>query len=86
VLLRKYLLTKNPSWHYEKEGRIVMRQRGIIKLPNKSLRRVYFGLRSPPSDVELVTELARSYSGCNSFYRVIKGSGDYDLTTEEIIL
>lgn len=85
ALVRKYLLTKSPSWHYEKEGRLVMWKSGSIKLPSNALHRVYFGLRSSPSDVELITELARNYSGCNSFYRVIKGSGDYTLSTEEIV-
>ncbi|GAB6139882.1 DUF2971 domain-containing protein [Methylosoma difficile] len=83
-LARKYLLTKSPSWHYEKEGRLVLRQSGSIKLPNESLRRVYFGLRSAKSDIELITELARSYSGCNSFYKAIKGKGDFEFKFEEI--
>jgi len=85
ALLRKYLLTKSPSWHYEKEGRLVLRKSGIIKLPKESLRRVYFGLRSAESDIELITELARTYSGCNSFYKIIKGNGDYEIISKEII-
>jgi len=85
ALLRKYLLTKSPSWHYEKEGRLIMRKGGSIKLPNKCLHRVYFGLCSSSSDIELITELAKRYSECNSFYRVIKGNGDYALSTEEIV-
>ncbi|NJA06670.1 DUF2971 domain-containing protein [Methylococcaceae bacterium WWC4] len=85
VLLRKYLLTKSPSWHYEKEGRLVLRQSGSINLPNESLRRVYFGLRSSESDIKLITELARAYSGCNSFHKVTKGNGDYELISKEIV-
>ncbi|OYY73364.1 MAG: hypothetical protein B7Y40_09790 [Gammaproteobacteria bacterium 28-57-27] len=85
VLLRKYLLTKSPSWQYEKEGRLVLRQSGIINLPKYSLRRVYFGLRSSSSDVKLITELARTYSGCNSFYQIKKGHSDYELISEEIV-
>ncbi|MFP6797992.1 MAG: DUF2971 domain-containing protein [Pseudomonas sp.] len=84
ALLRKYLLTKSPSWHYEKEGRLVLMKSGSINLPRGALRRVYFGLRSSESDIRLITELARTYSGCNSFYKVEKGSGDYELISKEI--
>ena len=84
ALLHKYLLTKSPSWRYENEGRLILRKSGSIKLPNECLRRVYFGLRSAESDIDLITELAKSYSGCHSFYRVIKGNGDYELISEKI--
>lgn len=85
ALLVKYLLTKSPSWCYEKEGRLVLRKSGTIGLPYQSLRRVHFGLRSSESDIRLITELARNYYGCNSFYRITRGDGDFELKSIEIV-
>lgn len=85
ALLIKYLLTKSPSWHYEKEGRLVLQKSGAIVLPYQSLRRVHFGLRSSESDIKLITELASNYFGCNSFYRVTRGNGDFELKSIEIL-
>lgn len=84
ILLRKYLFTKSSSWHYENEGRLVLRQSGSINLPQDSIHRVFFGLRSTESDIKLIMELARTYSGCNSFYKIARGDGDYGLISKEI--
>ncbi|MBS1174370.1 MAG: hypothetical protein H6R05_501 [Burkholderiaceae bacterium] len=84
ILLSKYLLTKNISWQYENEGRLILKLSGSIKLPKTSLHRVYFGLRSNESDITLITKLAKNYSGCNSFYKLTKDNRDYQVNFQEI--
>lgn len=84
ILLEKYLLTKSPSWSYEKEARLVFKKSGAIKIPREALYRIHFGIRASASDIELIKKLAKNYSDCNSFHKIKKGVGDYALESEEI--
>ena len=80
-----YLLSKNKSWKYEKEGRLITWKPGIIDIPKLSLKRIYFGLNANPSDIELVATLAHTYSGCEEYYLSRKGKGLYDIEFEKKI-
>lgn len=82
-LTRLFLFTKQSSWKYEKEGRFVVSNPTIWKLPDPHIEGIYFGVNSSVDDVNLVMKLAKSYSGCNKFYKA-KREGYYNISFEKI--
>lgn len=83
-LIHKYLKTKSPAWEYEKEARIIRRKHGTFNIRDKFLKQVYFGLQTPQADIDLVTKLARDYSGCTSFARLIRDETDFGFTVKKL--
>ena len=81
-LARKVLSSKAEVWKYEEEVRIIRRTPGSIEVPRGVLVDVVFGLRTPPEQVELITEFAKQYSGCNKFGKVIAGDSDFTLAID----
>lgn len=83
-LIKIYQTTKGEDWGYEKEDRIIRREAGRLAIPAGSLLQVCFGLRTPQEDIDLITKLARDYSGCTTFCRMVHGDTDFGLEMEDI--
>lgn len=83
-LIKVYLTAKSPAWKYENEARIIRTEHGLFNIPFGFLEQVCFGLRTPQSDIDLITKLAAEYSGCKKFCRIIRGDSDFGLTAVEM--
>jgi hypothetical protein len=83
-LIHKFLKTKNPAWGYEKEARIIRKEHGAFNIRDKFLKQVYFGLQTPQADIDLITKLARDYSGCTSFAQLIRDETDFGFTVKKL--
>jgi hypothetical protein len=57
------LCTKDESWSYEKEWRVINRKPGIEALPAETLRTVVIGQRASEATIALVRELAKQKGG-----------------------
>jgi len=79
-----FLTAKNPAWKHEKELRILRTLDGNFDIPRGSLEQVCFGLRTPQADIDLITKLAKEYSGCTKFCKVIHADSDFGI--EAIVL
>lgn len=82
-LTRLYLFSKSNQWKYEREGRFILSRPTTLTLPEKHIESIYFGINSSDSDVNLIKKLARSYSGCETFYKA-RRKGYYDISFDEI--
>ena len=84
-LTKIFLTSKNPAWKYEKEARIIRSEHGVFDIPQGFLIQVCFGLRTPQSDIDLITNLAMEYSGCNKFCHMIHDEdSDFGIKAVEI--
>jgi hypothetical protein len=83
-LIHRYLKTKSPAWAYEKEARIIRNKEGAFNVGKSFLRRVYFGLRTSQVDIDLVTKLARDYSGCTSFAQIVRDDTEFGFTVKPL--
>lgn len=83
-LMKIYIAAKAGDWDYEKEHRIVFRDSGVQKIPYGSLVEVCFGLRTPQTDIDLITKLAKEYSGCDSFKKMEHGASDFELQAVDL--
>jgi Protein of unknown function (DUF2971) len=85
TLIRIYLLSKNPAWAYEKERRIIRREHGIVNIDGNFLKKVCFGLNTPKTDIDLITELARKYCNCTIFAQIVRDDeSDFGLTIKTL--
>ncbi|MHB1236960.1 MAG: DUF2971 domain-containing protein [Gallionella sp.] len=83
-LVHKYLKTKNPAWSYEKEARIIRGKHGTFNIKENFLKRVYFGLQTPQTDIDLVTKLAQDYNGCLSFGQLVRDETEFGFTVKTL--
>ena len=85
-LLHKYLKTKSPAWKYEQESRIIRRPHGPFKFNIRSqfLSEVCFGLRTPPADIDLVTNLAQNYCGCTKFSQMVHAETEFSIVKKAL--
>lgn len=83
-LIHKYFKTKSPAWKYEEEARIIWDKHGDFQISDNFLRRVYFGLQTPQTDIDLVTKLAQHYSGCTNFAQLIRDETDFGITVKKL--
>ena len=83
-LTKIYLMRKSPAWRYEKEARIIRPRHGLLRIPGDFLEQVCFGLRTPDTDIHLVTTLAKAYCGCTNFCQMVLNETDYGFTMEPI--
>lgn len=83
-LAKRYLTAKAPGWHYEKEARVIRHTEGELAVPPGCLEQVCFGLRTPPSDIHLVTELASKYSGCKQFGQMHRDENDFGIEARDL--
>lgn len=79
-----YLTSKSSAWSYERERRWIRDRHGLFDIPRGSLFQVSFGLNTPKTDIDLVTELADKYCGCNKFFRIVRGKNDFGLEHEPL--
>lgn len=83
--LLTYLKSKSPAWGHEKEARIISHKPGSLKVPYGSLRQICFGLRTSQNNIDLIMKIAKEFSGCESFYKLIKDpTSDFGVMAEEI--
>lgn len=83
-LAKVFLTVKNSAWKYEKEVRIIRPIHGSWSIPHGCLEQICFGLRTPLSDIELVSKLAGEYSGCTNFFKVVHADTDFGLSVVEL--
>ena len=83
-LTKIYLTAKSTAWRYEKEARIIRDAHGTFDIPRGFLEQVCFGLRTPQADIDLIEKLAREYSGCTKFCRIVRAESDFGITAEEL--
>lgn len=76
-LLKKRYCIKDTNWKYEKEIRIIKKIAGSLKIPRKFLVSVYFGLRTPQSDIELIESLLVNDS--IDFFKMTQDESDYGI-------
>lgn len=83
-LTKIYLTAKGPAWHYENEARIIRFKHGAWNIPTHCLEQICFGLRTPVSDINLVSELARKYSKCSNFFQMARADNDFGLVANPL--
>jgi hypothetical protein len=83
-LAHKCLKTKSLAWEYEQEARIFRPKHGVFNISEPFLNQVYFGLRIPQADIELITNLARTYAGCNRFSRMVREETEFGFTEKAL--
>ena len=75
--------SKSPAWAYEKEARI-FRPPGVFSFSEQFLNQICFGLRTPAADIELITNLARTYAGCTRFRHMVRDETEFGFTEKEL--
>lgn len=84
-LVNTYVTSKSPAWDFEKEVRIIRSEHGPFHIPFGYLEQVCFGLRTPQADIDLITKLAKEYSGCIKFRKMIHDEeSDFGMRAVEI--
>ena len=85
-LVHKYLKTKSLAWAHEKEDRVIRRKHGIFnfKVSEPFLNQVCFGLRTPKADIDLITNLARTYTGCTRFTQMVHDEAGFGFTEKPL--
>lgn len=82
-LVHVFAKTKSPAWAYEKEARI-FRPPGVFNFGEQFLNQICFGLRTPPADIELITNLARTYAGCATFSQMVRDETEFGFTEKAL--
>lgn len=83
-LTKVFLTAKNSAWEYEKEARIIRPTYGSFNIPHGCLEQICFGLRTPSADMELISELAKKYSGCSKFCKIVHADTDFGMSVVEL--
>ncbi len=83
-LAKLYLTTKTEAWSYEEEVRIIRTIPGPMQIPRGALREITFGLRTPPAEIDRITELASQYSGCGTFAQMQPDDSDSGFVARRI--
>jgi hypothetical protein len=85
-LVHRYLKTKSPAWEYEEEARIFRHEPGVFKFkPSEPfLNQICFGLRAEKADIDLITKLAQTYTGCSRFSQMIRNETEFGFTEEAL--
>jgi len=83
-LLHKYLKTKSPAWKYEEEERIFRHKPGVFNFNHGEpfLNQICFGLRTPEPDIDLIVNLAQTYTGCTRFSRMVPNKTEFGFKEE----
>jgi hypothetical protein len=82
-LVHVFAKTKSLAWAYEKEARI-FRPPGIFNFSEPFLNQVCFGLRTPPADIDLVTNLARTYTRWIKFSQMVRNETEFGFTEKSL--
>jgi len=83
-LAHRCLKTKSLAWKYEQESRIIRPEPGVFKLSEQFLNQVCFGLRTPPADIELITNLAKKYAGRTTFTHMVRDETEFGFTEKAL--
>jgi len=78
-LVHKYLKTKSLAWKYEEEARIIRHKHGVFNFSIREpfLDQICFGLRTSQADIDLLTNLARTYTGCARFSQMVRDETEF---------
>jgi hypothetical protein len=79
-LAHKCLKTKSFAWAYEQEARIIRRKHGVFNFTEPFLNQVCFGLRTPQADIDLITNLAQTYTSCTRFSQMVRNETEFGFT------
>lgn len=83
-LVHTCLKTKSLAWAYEKEARVFRREQGLFNFSQPFLNQVCFGLRTPPTDIDLITSLAEKYSSCTMFSRMVRNETEFGFAEKSL--
>lgn len=81
-IIRCMLGIKSEAWEYEKEIRIVPSRSGKHHYDYRALKSVYFGLRMPDTQKDLLMEKLQGRG--ISYFNIIMQEGSYCLLSEEL--
>jgi len=83
-LLKKVLMSKAPSWSYEKEARIIRFESGPHEIPRSALTQVVFGLQASPEDEDRIRKIINKYYEKFKFGRAVRTANDFGIEFIEI--
>jgi len=83
-LVGRILSIKGKEWEYEKEVRIVCLKEGTYPIPKDCLRRVYFGMNTPKSDICLVKQIIDNAGYSLEYYQIERSGKDFGIKTMKI--
>lgn len=83
-LAKLYLTAKAEAWSYEEEVRVIRNTSGPIEIPRRALRKIIFGLRTPPEEIAHITALAKQYSDCDAFSQMQPDDSDFGFVARKI--
>ncbi len=83
LLVKLYLTTKSHHWHYENEKRIFYKP-GVLPIDPECLKAIYFGLRTPESDIDHIRKLAEKHCGCNTFFQMVRDNSGLGFKPEQL--
>ena len=83
-LLKVVLTSKDKSWKYEKEFRVIAYRHGSIDIPKTYIKQIVFGLQASSSDIALVKEIISTYPSHVDLYKVVRGKHDFGVRYEKI--
>ena len=83
-LLKVVLKSKEKSWKYEKEYRVITFSHGVKHIPKLFVKQICFGLQASNSDVDLVREITKDFESTVDLYRIDQGRHDYGVRYNKI--
>ncbi len=83
-LLKKVLTSKDKSWKYEKEFRVITYRHGPIQIPKSFVKQICFGLQASDNDIELIREIAKGFESHINLCKVERGKHDFGFRYIEI--
>ena len=79
----KLLVTKAECWDYEDEARILVSEEGFLSYEKRFLKKVIFGLRTPPRQKELIKSLLQKENPDVVFEQTVRDpNSDFGLSFE----
>lgn len=83
-LLKLVLTSKEKSWEYENEFRVITYRDGSIKIPKSFVKQICFGLQASDSDIELIREITKAFESPVQLCKVERGKHDFGFRYKEI--
>jgi hypothetical protein len=83
-LVLKCLKTKSPAWKYEMEARLIRLESGVVGIEPEFVTEVCFGMHCAVPDMDLITNLAQQFCGCERFSRMVPDDTDFGFTRKSL--
>lgn len=86
MVVEMLMLHKSNHWEYEQEVRIIKKKKGLYPFNPESLIGIYFGVRTPDSQIETIKKLVKERVKYNhtKFYKGKLDQTDYKLIFDEV--